>query len=83
VLLGVAAVTVIPNPRKSEVTRFTKLISENDAPILASALRSSDYLVTLDNEFSGEPVRAAIDKKSLRAVRPKDLIEEIRRRQAA
>lgn len=82
-LLGVADITVISDPKKSDVKRMAKAISENDAPILASALQSSDYLVTLDNEFLGTSIMALARRKSLLIVKPKDLLEAFRERQAA
>jgi len=82
-LLGVAHVVVLPDPRKAEVRKIAKIISENDAPILASALRSSDYLVTLDNEFFAVPLASAARPTSLRIVKPGTLLKEFKERRAA
>ena len=82
-LLGIADVTVLPDPTRREVLKIAKTISENDAPILASALASSDYLVTLDNEFLNEAVSALASEKSLLITKPKEFLEGLRRHQAA
>ena len=83
VLLGIAKVVVLPDPSKPDVTKAAEAISENDAPILASALRASDYLVTLDNEFFDASVLDRAEKGSLVIMKPKEFIEEFRRSQAA
>ena len=73
-LLGLAGVSTEQNPRRREVHRAERLISANDAPILASALAGSDYLVTLDNEFFNPNVVAAAKEKGLTILKPGDLI---------
>lgn len=73
--MGVNPITVLENPTKKEVTKFSKYISKKDAPILASALNNSDYLLTLDNEFFGEKIMELANKKSLKILKPKELIE--------
>lgn len=82
-LLGIAGVVVLPNPTKREVTKAAEAISQNDAPILASALQSSDYLITLDNEFFKESVLAQARNKSLLIAKPGDLLAQLRTQQAA
>jgi predicted nucleic acid-binding protein len=81
-LLGAASIVVLPDPSKREVTTAAKAISENDAPILASALKSSDYLITLDNEFLSERVRVIAKKKSLTILKPGDFLERFRAQRA-
>jgi predicted nucleic acid-binding protein len=82
-LLGIAGISVLPNPSKRDVMRATKAVPRNDAPILASALRSSNYLLTLDNGFFTEPVPARAHDKSLVIAKPGDLLEKIRTQRAA
>ena len=53
-LLGVAGVGVLSNPSKNEVGDLISYVNQEDAPILASALRHSNYLLTLDNDFLGK-----------------------------
>lgn len=73
--MGVNPIIVLENPTKKEVIKFSKYISKNDAPILASALNNSDYLLTLDNEFFGEKIMELAKKNSLTILKPKELIE--------
>jgi predicted nucleic acid-binding protein len=47
--MGINPIVVIENPTKKEVVKFSKYISQNDAPILSSALNNSDYLLNLGN----------------------------------
>jgi len=76
--MGVSPIMIIENPTKKEVIKLSKYISKNDAPILASALENSDYLLTLDNEFFGEKILELAKKKSLTIFKPKELIETLR-----
>jgi hypothetical protein len=82
-LLGIAGAFVLPNPTKHDVTKVAEAISQNDAPILAFALQSSDYLITLDNEFFKESVLAQARKKSLLIAKPGDLLAQLRTQRAA
>ena len=82
-LLGVAGVVVLSDPSKRDVTAAAKAISLNDAPILASALKSSDYLVTLDNEFLTAPVLALAHQQSLKIMKPGDFLNQFRSQRAA
>lgn len=77
-LLGTANVIILPNRPKSEATRLKKYISEKDAPILASALAESKYLLTLDNEFLSEKIIAVAVSKKLAILKPKGFIERFR-----
>jgi predicted nucleic acid-binding protein len=82
-LLGIAGISVLPNPSKRDVMRAAEIISENDAPILASALRSSDYLVTLDNEFFMGAILAEAGRQSLVIAKPGDLLDQLKTQRAA
>ena len=79
-LLGVARIEIMPNPPKNQVVAAQKWISRNDAPILASALSSSDYLLTLDNEFFKSDIGTFIEQeyRGFAVVKPKEFIEKIR-----
>ena len=74
-LLGLANVSTIPNPNKFEVRRAAKLISKNDAPILASALAHCEYLLTLDKEFLKQPILADANKRGLSILTPGSFIQ--------
>ena len=63
-LLGLADVATLPNPDKKSVRRAAKVVARNDAPILASALNHSNYLVTLDNGFFQSGVLATAKRKA-------------------
>jgi len=79
-LLGITSIEVMPNPPKQQVVAAQKWISRNDAPILASALSASDYLVTLDNEFFKSEIVSLADQENQRLiiVKPKEFIEKMR-----
>lgn len=79
-LLGVSGIEIMPNPPKNQVIAAQKWISRNDAPILASALSRSDYLLTLDNEFFKSDIAALIEReyRTFAVVKPKEFIERIR-----
>lgn len=76
-LLGLANVSTVPNPNKLEVLRATKVISKSDAPILASALKHCDYLITLDKEFFEESILAGANKKGLLILTPGSFIQQL------
>ena len=78
-ILGTSKITILPNPSKQEERRVVKLISKIDAPILAGALKHSDYLITLDNEFLKPEIQELANKKSLTIVKPKGFIETFRK----
>ena len=74
-ILGTTNVAVLPNRPKREVMQLKKYISEKDAPILASALKESYYLLTLDNEFFNDKIMRLASNKRLSILKPKDFIE--------
>lgn len=77
-LLGTTDVVVLPNRPKPEVVKLHKFVSKKDAPILASALAGSDYLLTLDNEFFKENIIELAESKDLAILKPKGMIEILR-----
>jgi len=76
-LLGLANVSTTPNSSRLDVRRAAKVISKNDAPILASALAHCDYLVTLDKEFLEESILADANKKGLLILTPGSFIQQL------
>lgn len=77
-ILGTSKITILPNPTKREERLTAKYISKIDAPILAGALKHSDYLITLDNEFLKPEILGWAEKKSLTILKPKEFIEKFR-----
>lgn len=73
-LLGLAKVEILPNPSKRAIKALEEIISREDAPILASAIQRSSYLITLDNEFLSAGVSAYSRSKGLMILKPRDFI---------
>lgn len=44
-LLGLSSIAILPAPITNEIKKLRGYISSNDAPILASALKNSDYFI--------------------------------------
>ena len=74
-LLSVAKVVVEPNPPKRLLTKFAKIISKKDTPILAGAILHCKYLITLDNEFLKEKIIQMAENKNVKIFKPKEFIE--------
>lgn len=77
-LLGIAGVAVLSNPPEREVKKLAELISLPDAPILASALKSSDHLLTLDNEFFRSRIRRFAVRHGVTILKPREFIALVR-----
>ncbi|MEK7117713.1 MAG: PIN domain-containing protein [Patescibacteria group bacterium] len=81
-LLGLALfletsnLSILKDPTSKEKDICSKYISVKDAPILVSAIKHSDYLLTLDNEFFNEKVLTFANRKSLIILKPKEFIEK-------
>ena len=73
-LLGLAKVEILPNSSQSSLKRLFKVINREDAPILASALSNSNYLLTLDKDFLDEKVRDLARKNNVLIFTPKEFI---------
>ena len=73
-LLGTARVFTLPSPSRQERDRAAKYISASDAPILASAMKHSDFLLTLDKGFFNARVVTAAEKAGLNILTPKEFI---------
>lgn len=78
-LLGLADVKILSDIPKNKLKSLTKLLSEKDAPILASALENSSYLITLDNDFLKEGVLEFAKTKGLIILKPREFIEKLRK----
>jgi len=73
-LLGLAKVEILSNSSQSSLKRLFKVINREDAPILASALSNSNYLLTLDKDFLDEKVRDLARKNNVLIFTPKEFI---------
>ncbi len=76
--LGLARIVAIPNPNPSDVREAARVISKNDAPILASATISCDYLITLDKELLEAHIVEVANKKHLKICTPRDFLALLR-----
>lgn len=76
--IGLVPIRILTDPLKSKTDIAAKFVDKNDAPILASALTHSDYLLTLDNDFLKDSVIKLAQKKNLIILKPKDFIERFR-----
>ncbi len=75
-LLGWARIKILPNSGAKKLRAAEKLIEKGDAPILASALEASSYLLTLDNGFLDEKVISHARAKRLKILKPRGFIEK-------
>ena len=76
-IMVVGKIVILPYPPKAELSSAGNLPNKKDAPILASALIHSDYLLTLDNDFLSESVLALADKQGLEILKPEDFIQRL------
>jgi len=76
-LLGFAKVEVLSNPTKSSLRLLGKIINRKDAPILASALQNSDYLLTLDKDFLDVRVRDFAEQNNLLILTHREFIDTL------
>ena len=77
-LLGLTPVRILPDAPRESVTPLTALINPEDAPILASALAHSSYLLTLDKDFFSKSVTTLSNTRGLFILKPKEFIEKHR-----
>ena len=77
-LVGLTPIRILPDPPGDIVLSLAPLIHVEDAPILASALAHSSYLITLDHDFFAESVMALSRRKGLAIMKPKEFIEQHR-----
>lgn len=69
--IGATPINILLLPKKNELQKFMKFVEEKDTPILASALKYCDILLTLDKE-----ILEANDKiKNLEITTPGELIK--------
>ncbi|MBI2635430.1 MAG: PIN domain-containing protein [Parcubacteria group bacterium] len=75
-LLGWAKIKILPNPGVRKLKAAEKLVNKEDAPVLASALETSSYLLTLDNDFLKEEIIIFVKAKRLAILKPKEFIQK-------
>lgn len=78
-ILGSAGVRICSNQSIKDVRIFAKIINKEDAPILASAIKHSSYLLTLDNDFFQEKVVHSARERGLTIVKPREFIHQFQR----
>lgn len=77
-LIGFSKIEILSNPSKELLNSLNKIINQKDAPILASALENSDYLLTLDKDFLNDEVKNfAKQNKLLLIFTPRQFIESL------
>lgn len=75
-IVGWSNIQILPNPKKEQLKLFKKFLNKEDLPILASALKHSDFLLTLDNDFLEERLVKFATDNGLAILRPKEFIEQ-------
>lgn len=73
-LLGWAGVKILPQPPKNKIRTLKAILPKEDAPILASALENSSYLLTLDSDFLNPIVAEFSKDQGLVILKPKEFI---------
>lgn len=76
-LLGVAGIEILSSPSESELRLAAHMIESEDIPILASALKHSDYLLTLDQDFLKEKVVSFAHERELIVQKPGDFLRSL------
>ena len=66
---------ILDNPSQQELKPWIKIIDETDVPILVSAVKFCDYLLTLDNDFFQPEVLTAVLKCKLHILKPQEFIQ--------
>ncbi len=78
-LIGFSKIEILSNPPKELLNSLNKIINQKDAPILASALENSDYLLTLDKDFLNNEVKNFAKQNKLLIFTPRQFIESLHR----
>lgn len=78
-LLVVGPIDILTNEPLQKSQKLEKIIEKDDAPILASAITQSDYLISLDKHFLGETVREHAAEQGLTIYTPGEFIVKNRK----
>jgi predicted nucleic acid-binding protein len=79
-ILSIGNFSILENPEKRELRIVKNLIEEKDAPILVSAIKHSDYLLTLDKGFFKKEVINFAKSHKLIILLPKEFIRFLKPR---
>jgi predicted nucleic acid-binding protein len=79
-LLSIGNFSILKNPGKKELKIVKNLIEEKDAPILVSAIKYADYLLTLDKGFFKKEVLDFAKIHKLIILSPKEFIQFLKPR---
>lgn len=77
-LMAVGAVEVTMTPSAIASRRLYDLIERKDAPILVAALKTKGYLLSLDEDFLSDRVRAYVRPRGLTICTPGEFIQQNR-----
>lgn len=75
ILIGLSRFIVLRNPEPAELNVLSAIINKKDAPILSSALRNSDYLLTLDKDFLNAKTTRFVGRKNLSIINTAEFFE--------
>lgn len=76
-LLGLTDIETLPSPPPESLEMFRGVIDLEDAPILASAVETCEYLATLDHDFLDEDVRCMAEQRGLVICAPSELLTRL------
>lgn len=74
-LIGLSRFVILSNSILTELNILSAIINEKDAPILSSALRNSDYLLTLDKDFLDIKAMRFASRKNLHIINTAEFFE--------
>lgn len=78
ILLASCHIQVLDDPTIRSCKKLKSLIEIEDTPILAGAIKSSKFLLTLDNDFMSDQVLQYARSHKLIIMKPKDFITLLR-----
>ena len=73
-ILNIGEFYILKNPSKKDLKRVKNLIEEKDSPVLVSALKHADYLLTLDKGFFKKEVIKFAEGYKLTILPPKEFV---------
>lgn len=77
-IIGSVGIHVFSNPSLRRVRTLARIINKEDAPILASAMKYSSHLLTLDNDFLQREVIYFARQRGLTILKPREFINLFR-----
>lgn len=76
-LLAIAHIEVLPPPSKTSILKLTSIIESEDAPILSSAIKHADVLLSFDEDFLRGEVRQFAQKHNVQIYSPGEFLAVI------